>query len=319
MASSRRGWLAVSAALGWSGVSCTLVNSLDRYQSGLGTSGDSDAAADAAEPIEAAARCDPTRPFGAPVLVSELRSSGADIVSDLSLDEQTLYFSSNRGGSGVHLYYATRSSEGPWVVASQELFPRGVGDDWSVTVSRTTGTAVVASSRADGGDVDLYVATRASPLTTFGPLALAAGTNSPADDQTPRWSADGKTLYFDSTRGGSRALYRVSVDGSSFGAPQAIAELNTSAFEAAPLLTADELTIYFTSQRSPTAPGDEGDIYVATRGSREAPFSNVAPVENVNSPEIDAPGYLTEDGCTLYLSSAREGEFHIYVATRPPP
>jgi Tol biopolymer transport system component len=56
----------------------------------------------------------------------------------------------------------------------------------------------------------LTVATRVSTLASFGDLGLIPQpTSSSANEESPHWSADGKTLYFDSTRGGNRDLYRV--------------------------------------------------------------------------------------------------------------
>src|SRR5262245_13889450 len=56
---------------------------------------------------------------------------------------------------------------------------------------------------------------------------------------------------------------------SSFGAPVPVTELNTDADDEHPRLTADELTVYFSSSR----PGGVGgyDIYQATRTSTSAP------------------------------------------------
>jgi Tol biopolymer transport system component len=219
----------------------------------------------------------------------------------------------NRGGAPPHLVYSTRKSlDAAWAPV-QALFPSGAWDDWSVSVSADGRTAIVASDR--GGNSDLYVATRDNPLATFGPLSLAAGTNSAGNEEGPRWSADGKTLYFDSTRDGKRHIYRVGLVGSGFGTPEAVTELNTSDLEASPVLAPDELTIYFLSGRSEP----NGDIYVATRAAKDQAFGDVKPLEGVNSAAVDAPGWISPDGCTLYLSSTRAGggSFDIYVARRP--
>ena len=49
---------------------------------------------------------------------------------------------------------------------------------------------------------DLFVATRTTTLAGFGALNATVATNTTANEEGPRWAADGKTLYFDSTRGG---------------------------------------------------------------------------------------------------------------------
>ena len=147
-------------------------------------------------------------------------------------------------------------------------------------------TAIVTSDR-NGTNSDLYVASRTTTLAAFGALALVAGTNSKGNEEGPRWSADAKTLYFDSTRSGNRDIYRAPLVGATFGAPVAVTELNSPALDAVPVLSADELTIYFLSTR---APSTDGDIFVATRATTAAPFANIQKLANVNSAALDAPG-----------------------------
>ena len=146
-------------------------------------------------------------------------------------------------------------------------------------------------------------------------LSAAGPLNSTAAEEGPRWAADDKTLYFDSTRGGARSIWRSSVVGSTFGTPQKLTELASDTLDAVPVLSPDELTINFLSTRAPTP---DGDIYVATRSSRTLPFANVQVLANVNSPALDAPSYISADGCTLYLGSLRgTGKFDAFVARRP--
>lgn len=262
-------------------------------------------------------RCDPSKPFDAPVAIAELDTTDQETVADVSPDELTLYFGSNRGTSGgMHLFYATRTSPTAQFGARTALFTNGAYDDWSVAVTGDGLTAVLSSDR--GGNDDLFVATRASALSVFGAPSPASATNSTSNEATPRWSADGKTLWFDSSRGGHREIWRASVAGGTLGSPERVAELSSGTLEAGPVVSADELTIYFLSTRAPTT---DGDIYVATRAKRSDLFSNVHPLANVNSPGIDVPAHVTSDGCVLYLSSTRSavaaGVFDMFVARRP--
>jgi hypothetical protein len=262
------------------------------------------------------AACDPSKPFGTPVAVAELNTADEDILTDMSPDELTAYVTTNHGVTGVHPFYATRASAGGTFGALTAVFPTGAWDDWNLGVSSDGLTAVVSSTRPGSAMSDLYVATRPNTFSAFGALGAAAGLDTAQDEQGPKWSADGKTLYFDSTRSGSRDLYRSAVTAGAFGAPVAIAELNGPDLDAIPVLTPDELTIYFISTRAPTA---DGDIYVATRTDKSAPFSAPKVVTEVNSPVVDAPAFASADGCRLYLSSTRNGGMHydIFVATRP--
>ncbi|TMQ21581.1 MAG: hypothetical protein E6J90_13965 [Deltaproteobacteria bacterium] len=73
-------------------------------------------------------------------------------------------------------------------------------------------------------------------------------------------SPDGSSLYFASARSGVLDLYRASRGaGGVFGTPQPIGELNTPAIEADPVLTSDELIIYFTRS---------DNIYVSRRTTK---------------------------------------------------
>lgn len=334
---SRRRWavrllVIATAALA---ASCTVLNSLDKYQAGLGDgpagpgrdsggegSPDGGGAKDGSGPERLpdgalAPRCDPQKPFGTPIAIDELNTAAEDMISDVSDDELTIYLGSNRNGPGVRLFYATRDTPDSTWGAPQALFPNDGGfDDWSATVAPRGLTAVIASSRGSTS-IDLYVATRTSTFQAFGDPAPATATNSTANEQSPHWTPDGTSLYFDSERGGSRLMYRSKVQGSTLGPAEPVAELNDiGTFNGVPVLSKDELTIYFASNRPPTT--DEGDIYVATRKKKGDPFGEIKRVDNVYfDGAVDAPGHITEDGCRLYMGSFRSGNFDIYVAKRP--
>lgn len=78
----------------------------------------------------------------------------------------------------------------------------------------------------------------------------------------------------------------------SFGAPVAITEINTGgARDESASLSPDELTVYFSSNRTGTLGGY--DIFMATRASKTAMWSNIVPVTGVN----------TADGLTMYATA----------------
>jgi hypothetical protein len=283
---------------------------------GQGLPTDSASGVDAKASVDASTPpCDLAKPFATPVAIAELNTTDIDIVSSVSPDELTIYVgTTHKVAQGFQQFYATRATKTATWGALQASFPAGAWDNWGVTVTPDGLTAVVSSDR-NGNNSELYVATRASTLAAFGPLGLIAGSvNSTANEEGAHWSADGKTLYFDSTRGSSRDLYSATVVGSAFGAPAALTTLNSGALDAVPVIGADELTIYFLSTRAPTT---DGDIYVATRATKAAPFGNVQVVPNVNSAFSDAPAHVSADGCTLYLTSGRSGNSDIFVAKRP--
>jgi hypothetical protein len=164
------------------------------------------------------------------------------------------------------------------------------------------------------------MATRPSVEVGFGDAGLAPGANDPlASDETPFWREDGLLLYFGSTRGPgmNRAIYRATWNGTNFGAPVPVAELDTSFNETSPVVTPDDLTIYYATD----APSQtQYDVWTATRASTRDPFGSARPVAEVNSAASDGPTFVTRDGCALYISSDRRfGVSVMYVATRSPP
>ena len=264
--------------------------------------------------------CDPAAPFGEPVLLAEIDLPGHEAISDLSPDELTLYYVTVVNGStGVHIAMRSRATTtSPFGPAS---YPFGIpaSDDWSVAISADGLSAVLSTDRSGMAGVDMFQASRPSTADTFGNLTKLTGLNSNANEQGSQLSADGKTFYFDSTRSGVRDLYRAPVTVGGFGAPEPIAELNTpNAEEAVPVVSADELTIYLHSTRGGGDPA--GDIWMAKRASKQAPFADIALVPNVNaSGAADVPAFVSRDDCRLYISSTRgpSGDYAAYVATRP--
>jgi hypothetical protein len=98
-----------------------------------------------------------------------------------------------------------------------------------------------------------------------------------------------------------------SSDGPEWSAPMNLGPVvNSPAVDNNPTLTADELTMYFASER----PGGLGgaDIWVTRRASRDSPWEppvNVGPP--VNTPFIDAAPSLSPDGHLLFIHSNRPG------------
>jgi Tol biopolymer transport system component len=76
-------------------------------------------------------------------------------------------------------------------------------DDTDPALSPDGLTLVFASDRPDTlGGRDLYMASRASRASTFGPVVHLIDLSSSEADGEPSLSADGRTLYFASERPG---------------------------------------------------------------------------------------------------------------------
>ena len=179
------------------------------------------------------------------------------------------------------------------------------------------------SNRVFGLQVEywVYVARRSDTSEPFGdPERIVV------DCANPDISADGLTLYVardsDPGEGLDIDLYRLQRPDreSPFGPPEPIVELNSPWKDGSPTVTADELTIYFHSDRDGNIGTD--DIWMATRPSREAPFSAPMPVPNVTSDSQELTPSVTPDNRRLYFASRRPGGFgmmDIWVARRDRP
>ncbi len=171
-----------------------------------------------------------------------------------------------------------------------------------------------ASDRLGGvGDVDLWVATRASTSEAFGaPKDLGAGINSKSVDDHPNLSEDGLALYFTSNRAGSSGeadlwvALRPAPDGSFVSPGNLGPTLNSPSYDGEASISADVLTLYSASDR----PGGIGqrDIWMAARSSTSAPFGPAKDLGRiVNSRSNDATPDVSSDGRTLLFLSDRPG------------
>ncbi|MHC4629281.1 MAG: hypothetical protein ACYTDV_20060, partial [Planctomycetota bacterium] len=94
--------------------------------------------------------------------------------------------------------------------------------------------------------------------------------------------------------------------------------VNSSSNDAAPNISSDGLSLYFTSNR----PGGYGswDIWVTTRETIDSPWGepvNLGP--NVNTSSADATSSISADGLTLYFSCRRSGGYgkdDLWIVTR---
>lgn len=163
--------------------------------------------------------------------------------------------------------------------------------------------------------------TRASSLLIFFLLAVAVGLAwaCGGDDSTPVTPADAGTDAADADASQDAGVADVvypdvqplpDIDGGpmcdpgkAFGAPTAIAELDTTGTEGSIRLSADQLTAYFASAR----PGGVGgvDLWIATRADAGAPFGNFQNLAPLNSTATDTHATVTADGLTLYFETLR--------------
>ena len=96
-----------------------------------------------------------------------------------------------------------------------------------------------------------------------------------------------------------------------------IAELVGPSMDVSPVVSADELVLYFGSNRGGQA--NKLDVWMASRQKVTDPFSTPVAVPELASALNDTPRWISPDLCTLYVSSRRSGNGGLYVARRSPP
>ena len=257
--------------------------------------------------------------FGNPTnLGPPVNSSANDFCPRISADGLELFFASTRssGSGGTDLWVTTRPT---------------TEDDWSDPVnlgptvnssSTDNGPCLSAdglslffySSRPGGyGRADLYVTTREAVGGAWGtPMNLEPPVNSSYFDGFPSISADGLQLYFSEWLSpyrpgghGDNDMWVTTREtlGGVWSTPANLGPtVNSSSHDDSPFITADGLTLFFSSMR----PGGSGstDIWVTTRPTTEDDWVtpvNLGPV--VNSSYHEEFPSISADGSTLFFSS----------------
>ncbi|WP_253157615.1 pre-peptidase C-terminal domain-containing protein [Stieleria tagensis] len=245
----------------------------------------------------------------------------------LSADGRQMYFHANRpdGSGALDLYVATREQLTDPFAAPSNLGPAINSPSLETAPSLSQdGLSLYFSSNRPGGEgfYDLYVSHRASIDDSFGaPINLSSGVNSGLSEFAPAISADGLTLFFqrrnDPSGFGGDDLWMATRPSTTemFGSAVNLGSaINTQAFEGGPVLTADSLALYFSSNR----PGGSGqlDLYVSTRTTIDDAFGTPTVLTvPVNSTLLEFNAEPGPDG--LYFHSNRpggEGQIDLWFA-----
>jgi Tol biopolymer transport system component len=176
------------------------------------------------------------------------------------------------------------------------------------------------------GQKDLWLTTRATKDDPWSePVNFDPNINSTYQEGNPSISADQLTLYFSSWRQpegyGENDLWMIERPAISDPWSETInlgPIINTSYVEIRPDISADGLTLFFSSDR----PGGYGDLdlWITTRQNRDDPWGppeNLGPI--LNSSDRDGGPCISSDGLTLFLQSDRPGGYggrDLYMTTR---
>jgi hypothetical protein len=303
----------------------------DTTDAGTDSASTHDAGADVGFPITRAdGGCDFTTPFGAPQRLDSLDTKFVDEAPRLTSDQLSIFFSSNSssgGDAGIGIFTATRSTilatfGAPSSVSALSTAgsavsqPSVTGDGLTIYFqSQSSGDGI--GGHGDGSGTDIYFATRANIASEFGAPVKVAGVQYASLNETPFIRADGNVLYFsayDAIAGSVPKILRAVGSAGAFGPPSTEDELNSDKPAASPVVTPDDLSIFYAT----VAPGGAYEIYKGQRANVTEPFTNLQQVSELTNVSI-APAWVSADACTLYfyeVVGANINDVDMYFATR---
>lgn len=243
-------------------------------------------------------------PWGAPSL---LFNGGADDDPTLTGDMLELYFNRN-----ADIYVATRSAtDQPW---STPTVVNELSTQFNETTPEITydGLTIYLASTRPGGDGadDIYVATRATRGDTWSTPVQVPELSTSAEDGGAAPTSDLLDLVmFTNPTTVNADIYhaRRATPTAPWGAPAAMAGINSGVNDFSPMLTDDKLTLYFDSFRAGT-----DDLYVATRPNLTVSFSSPSPISELNTIGAESDCWISPDG--RHLVFTRDGS--LYESTR---
>lgn len=230
---------------------------------------------------------------------------------------------SRHNGVSYDLYWAARTgTSGPYVTFTSLGSPvNGAGDERAPWLS-ADGLRLYFHRPGTVGGMDLYVATRSNSTQAFGTPALVAGANSAQDDKDPFLTPNEATLYFTSSRGESTDLWFANLSSGSYSPAVHLQVVNSDEPEGRPLVSDDQLRMYFMSKRPGVQNDTDGDLFITERTSTSVNFGIPGNLTVLNTTGIDFPVALSADGCDLYYATNLETgsgsvqDFRLYKARR---
>jgi hypothetical protein len=274
---------------------------------------------------DSGAACGPSHPFGAPTEVTELTLAGASSTqARLSFDGRQVVFTKLPSDGGASsLLIATRTDLTSPFQAPSDLVIPGFETAANASPSLTGDNRALYFQSTSASNPDILVATRTDAAGPFPSAATLPAIDTAQAEVGPYVLSDHSALYFGAARdpaGGVDAAGPLTVR--IFRSPVATGfigpgvEINLGGVAFAPVVSPDELTIFFSSNRTGTV--GVADVWTAHRANKTDSFGTPTNVAELNVAGANqAPTFITADGCSLYLQSDRTGgSTKIYRATR---
>ncbi|MDR1864569.1 MAG: OmpA family protein [Bacteroidales bacterium] len=257
----------------------------------------------------------------------------------LSVDEHTLIFTAlipkdannpEVTGNRQEEFFVSDFRDGKWTQPVNLGSPPNTADnEGAQSISADAAKMFfTACNRSDGkGGCDIYYSEKRNGLWTR-PRNLGSPVNTSAKETQPSISADGRTLYFVSTKSGGKGgqdIWKSELnEKGEWEQPVNLAELNTAYDESSPFIHFDDRTLYFASDGLPGM--GQFDLFVSRKdsaGKWTAPVNLGYPV---NSKYNEEGLIVNARGDRAYYSSDRTENnirniftFALYPEVRPQP
>jgi hypothetical protein len=199
---------------------------------------------------------------------------------------------------------------GPWSPPAKVAMASTIADEDDVTLSSNALEIVFAIDGSDGKD--LYFASRRSKTSEWSAPVKLPFDDATTSEETPRFSADDRTLYFASDRAGNGTLdiYMVTRSPAApmeWSAPAPLDAVNTKGL-------VEKWFMPCADNRYVMAQGEPGSGTDLVEGALDS--DGATPITALNSPDNDTAPFLTRDCLTIYFASSRAGATRIYTSQR---
>ncbi|MCB9589124.1 MAG: PD40 domain-containing protein [Polyangiaceae bacterium] len=268
--------------------------------------------------------CDTAAAWGTPYKIDGVNSASHESRAWLSENRLEIYFGSARGLNGgsptgdfhFHLFHASRDLP-TGAFKTPDPLPTAINSNNADAPWFSADGKTLYFSRQLSSHWDIFSADWANQAA-LDPKGVPDLNDTTYSDWMGSFVSDASLIYFSSERIGGGDLFVASAAANGgFDPPKALDALNsTTANDANPVAHGAQ-TLYFSSDRS--FPGAKGssDIYVARASGAATGFDSIELVEELNSPLRDVPSWVSADGCTMILNSARDGDWNLYFAEKP--
>src|SRR5262245_47847372 len=225
---------------------------------------------------------------------------------------------SSAGGSGAGGGAAGSGGSGgvplgPWGPPQLVTALAHAADDDDPTFTADLLELYFNTERTDA-DPDIWKSTRASSSDPWGPPVEEAALNSLLIETQPMIAPDGLTIWLSSDRAG-QGLTDIFISTratrtSPWSTPTLVVELNSPSYENASNVINGALFLLM----------DRNDqIHTTSRNTPSDPWGPITPIAELNVSPINADGWLAPDSLTLFFTSDRAGDPHLYEAVRTTP